>query len=141
MPARMELELVWQLHDALNLRDIEAALCVLHDDVIWLNGSANGLRGHEALRSYWSERWSKVRPTTRALDCRETSEGLSVAVHEIVWALDTNLVEERYFHHVHSFEAGLVRRVEIHPFPSIAPPIEDRIADAPDDIPTEDKAA
>jgi len=116
MPSKQEIGLIWRLFEAINKRDIEAALAVLHPDVDWPNGAeAHRIRGREALRSRWLVLWAEMTPTVTPLGCYETTDGLSIAVHQTVRGRDGALLHEEHAHHLYRFKDELVQRLEIYP--------------------------
>ena len=49
---------------AFNVRDVAGALALMTPDVIWPNGMEGGtLRGHAAVRDYWTRRWTLIDPS------------------------------------------------------------------------------
>lgn len=46
------------LYDRFNARDIEAALGMMHHDLLWANGMEGGhVSGHNEVRRYWTRQW------------------------------------------------------------------------------------
>jgi hypothetical protein len=116
MPSKLEIGLIWRLFEAINKRDIEAALDVLHPDVDWPNGpEAQRICGLEALRSCWLVSWAEMTPTVTPLGCCETTDGLSIAVHQIVRDRNGALLHDGHAHHLYRFKDELIHRLEIYP--------------------------
>ena len=56
-----DTELLEQLYDRFNARDIGAALATMHPDVIWANGLEGGhVHGHDGVRDYWTRQWAMM---------------------------------------------------------------------------------
>ena len=116
MPSKQEIGLIWRLFEAINQTDIEAALAVLHPDVDWPGGlEVRRLRGRESIRSCWLAAWAETTRSVTGLGCCETTDGLSVVVHQVVRNLNGALLQDRYTRHVFWFKDELIHRLEIYP--------------------------
>jgi ketosteroid isomerase-like protein len=109
--------LVARLYGNFNTRDLEAALSVMHPDVIWANGMEGGhVHGRDGVRNYWIRQWATI--DTRAEPVRMfTDEGGAIHVEVRLTARDRagNVVFDEIGVHVFRVENGLVTRFDIRP--------------------------
>ena len=91
MPDRTapKIELLRAAYAAFNARNINAALALMTPDVAWPRAFKGGfVRGHEEVRTYWREQWSKIDPHVEPMAFHsEGDEHILVHVHQVVWAL------------------------------------------------------
>lgn len=60
-----------QLYAAFNARDVDAVLAALAPDVDWPNGMEGGrVRGHDAVRAYWTRQWETLDPRVEPVAVR-----------------------------------------------------------------------
>ena len=75
-----DIETLKAIYDRFNARDIAGVLAALDDDVVWANGMEGGhVRGHEAVRAYWTRQWAVVSPHVEPVSFRRTPDGTVVA--------------------------------------------------------------
>jgi ketosteroid isomerase-like protein len=66
------IERIADAYAAFNQGDIDRALSVMHADVEWENGMEGGfVRGHDAVRSYWTRQWQVLDPTVEPIALTE----------------------------------------------------------------------
>ena len=54
------------MYEAFNVRDIEAVLRQMTEDVDWPNAWEGGrVHGHDGVRDYWTRQWSAIDPTVK----------------------------------------------------------------------------
>ncbi len=104
-----------QLYAAFNARNIEAVLATLHPDVDWPNGWEGGrVHGRDAVREYWTRQWSALDPHVDPVSIEADETGrTAVDVHAVIRDLAGKIVAEYNVDHLYTFEAGLVRSMEI----------------------------
>jgi hypothetical protein len=87
----------------------------MHPDVDWPNGMDGGrVRGHAAVRAYWTRQWALIDPRVEPIDYATEPDGrVAVAVHQVVRDLTGTLLKEGTVEHVYAFENGLIRSMEI----------------------------
>ena len=109
-------ELVQQLYDGFNARNIDAVLAKLAEDVVWANGMDGGhVHGREAVRAYWTKQWATISPHVEPKQITQTADGAtSVEVHQIVHDLKGALLLDETVLHVFRFEGGKVKRFDIN---------------------------
>ena len=109
------VELLKQIYDRFNARDMETVLAALHEDVIWANGMEGGhVQGREGVRSYWTRQWAMVDPHVEPVAFAEgPSAEVIVEVHQVVRDLKGNLLSEKMVGHIFQVENGLVKRFDI----------------------------
>ena len=98
-----------------NARRIDAVLAHLSPDVDWPNGWEGGrLRGHEAVRDYWTRQWAEIDPSVEPLAIAPEADGrLAVRVHQVVRDRAGNLLGYEHLDHVYEMRDGLIRAMEI----------------------------
>jgi ketosteroid isomerase-like protein len=104
------------LYAAFNARDIDAVLERLHPDVDWPNAWEGGrVRGHEAVREYWTRQWQALDSRATPTGDTPTSDGrTAVSVHLVGHDHDGNLVFDTTATHVYTTDQdGLVTRMDI----------------------------
>ena len=111
--------LLRRAYDAFNARDIEGALALMHPDVEWPNGMEGGyVRGHEAVRAYWTRQWQLINPSVTPLSfSREPDGRTAAAVHQVVRDLSGATMSDRMVEHVYTLRDGLIEHMEIREAP------------------------
>jgi nuclear transport factor 2 (NTF2) superfamily protein len=109
------VEVLRQIYDRFNAREMEAVLAALHEDVIWANGMEGGhVHGREGVRGYWTRQWAMVNPHVEPVAFAENSEEeVIVEVHQVVRDLKGNLLADQMVGHIFRVENGMVRRFDI----------------------------
>jgi hypothetical protein len=107
--------LLRDVYAAFNRRDVDAVLAVMHADVDWPNAFEGGrVMGRENVRAYWTRQFAQIDPRVEPLDMTTLDDGrVSVAVHQVVRALDGSVLVERQVTHVYTLRDGLVARMEV----------------------------
>jgi ketosteroid isomerase-like protein len=114
VPAELQRRLIG-LYAAFNARDVPTVLAALAADVDWANGWEGGsVRGHDAVRDYWTRQWAQIDPTVTPTGFEREPDGrVAVHVHQTVRNLDGAVVGEGTTTHVYAFRDGLVTQMEI----------------------------
>ena len=109
------VDLLKRVYDRFNVRDIEAVLAAMHEDVIWANGMEGGhVHGRDGLRNYWTRQWAMLDPRVEPLAFAQGSQGeMVVEVHQVVRDLNGNLLADKMVGHVFRIERGLIKRFDI----------------------------
>ncbi len=112
-----EEQMVKNLYDRFNARDIEGVLSNLSENVVWANGMENThIHGRDAVMAYWTEQWLSINPRVDPLKVITTADGsILVEVHQIVHDLDGKLLLDEKICHVFQVERGQVKRFDIQP--------------------------
>jgi ketosteroid isomerase-like protein len=102
--------LLVQTYAAFNARDIDAVLAVMSPDVEWPNGMEGGtMRGHRAVREYWTRQWGLIDPTVEPERFAITADGrVAVQVHQIVRNLRGAILKDEIVRHVYTFDGGRI---------------------------------
>ncbi|MFC3218820.1 nuclear transport factor 2 family protein [Tianweitania populi] len=117
-----EIELLCGIYRAFNARDIDGVLVALHDDVKWANAMEGGhVRGHDAVRDYWTRQWSIVSPHVEPVGFRQAEDGAMIAeVRQTIRDLEGNPLEgqthglkDKTVGHVFHFRDGKVTRFDV----------------------------
>lgn len=87
---KYDVELIKDLYDRFNSRDVEGVLTALADDVAWANGMDGGhVHGRDAVRDYWTRQWAMVSPHVVPVAFRDADTGVvTVEVIQTVFDLD-----------------------------------------------------
>ena len=103
------------IYAAFNARDIDTVLAHLAPDVDWPNAWEGGrVRGHEAVREYWTRQWAAIDPSVEPVGFDERPDGsVAVDVRQVVKDLDGAVVTEGRVTHVYEFRDGLVTRMDV----------------------------
>ena len=88
--SKYDVELIKDLYDRFNSRDVEGVLTALADDVAWANGMDGGhVHGRDAVRDYWTRQWAVVSPHVVPVAFRDADTGVvTVEVIQTVFDLD-----------------------------------------------------
>jgi hypothetical protein len=110
-----ERQLLIDLYDRFNARDMDAVLAHLDPEVRWPNGWEGGwLSGREAVRDYWTRQWAAINPKVEPISFEEDDSGrIVVGVHQVVRDLDGNLTADNKVEHLYEIEDGMIKRMEI----------------------------
>ncbi len=110
-----DTELVQQLYDGFNARNIDDVLAALAEDVEWANGMDGGhVHGREAVRAYWTEQWMTISPHVEPKQISQKPDGsTAVEVRQVVHDLQGALLLDEMVRHVFRIEGGKVKRFDI----------------------------
>ena len=110
-----DIELLKQLYQRFNARDLQAVLKTLHPDVAWNNGMDGGhVHGHEGVRNYWTRQWTMINPHVEPASFAALADGgIEVEVQQIVRDLNGSILSDKTVRHVFHVEDGLVMRFDI----------------------------
>ena len=108
-------ELLTRTYAAFNARDVDTVLAQMHPDVDWPNGMEGGrVRGHAAVRDYWTRQWGVIDPHVEPLRFQIDEAGRTVIdVRAVVRDLTGTLLSDTMVQHVYTIEDGLIRTMEI----------------------------
>src|SRR5437899_1106216 len=110
-----DVELIKNVYERFNARDIEGVLATMHGDVMWANGMEGGhVHGREGVRSYWTRQWAMIDPRVEPLGFSPNPDGeIVVEVHQTVHDLEGKLLSDKTVGHIFRIEHGLIRRFDI----------------------------
>jgi ketosteroid isomerase-like protein len=102
-------------YERFNARDIDGALSLMTQDVIWPNGMEGGtVHGHEGIRAYWTRQWKVFDPRVTAQSITRESDGrYAVEVYQLVKDMAGVVLVDRTINHVYRLEDGLIASMEI----------------------------
>jgi hypothetical protein len=108
-------ELLRSMYDGFNARDIDAVLAAMTDDVDWPNAWEGGrVRGHEAVRDYWTRQWAAIDPRVDPVAFEPRGDGrIAVEVEQVVRDLDGTVVASGTVMHIYSIQSGLIARMDV----------------------------
>ncbi|WP_310485283.1 SRPBCC domain-containing protein [Chamaesiphon sp. VAR_48_metabat_403] len=89
-------QLLQNLYDAFNKREIETIISVMHPDVKWANGLEGGfVYGRDAVREYWTNQFKNIQVQLETLKFETDEKNRNfVTVHQIVKDLQGNLLAD-----------------------------------------------
>lgn len=107
--------LIAELYSAFNQRNIDGALALMSESVIWPKASEGGrVIGKEEIRSYWSRQWKEFDPHVEPIEVIERGAGkIDVRVHQLVKSLDGNVLSDSEVWHSYTIADGLIERMDI----------------------------
>ena len=104
-----------QAYSAFNERDIDGALALMTEDVIWPKASEGGkVVGKEEIRAYWTRQWGEFDPHVEPLAMTEEDGGKTrVRVHQLVKSLQGNVLSDSQVFHVFTMSDGLIAAMDL----------------------------
>ncbi len=110
-----EVELLKRVYERFNARDMETVLAAMQADVTWANGMEGGyVHGRDEVRRYWTRQWAMIDPHVEPVEFAEGPNGeIVVEVHQVVRALNGNILADKMVGHLFRIENGLVKRFDI----------------------------
>jgi hypothetical protein len=104
-----------QLYQDFNARNIEAVLAHMHTDVAWPNGWEGGyVAGHDEVRAYWLRQWQQIDPHVEPLSFETRPDGqIAIRVRQLIKDLDGQVLSDGQLNHVYRFENDKVRTMVI----------------------------
>jgi ketosteroid isomerase-like protein len=107
-------DLIRELYDAHEARDIDRALACLTEDVSWPNVAADTtMRGHDEARRYWTDQFRTIDPHVTPTHVDIVDDTARVQVHQVVRDSSGNVLHEGTVVHVFSFDGDRVSAMEI----------------------------
>ncbi len=110
-------QMIEQLYERFNSRDIDGVLSTLDENVVWANGMENThVHGTKAVREYWTNQWSVINPRVDPKKVCTSGDGsIVVEVHLIVHDLEGTLLLDEDVGHTFKVEGGKIIRFDIRP--------------------------
>ena len=123
-------ELLQNLYDAFNKREIETIISSMRPDVKWANGLEGGfLYGRDAVREYWTNQFKNIQPELETLKFEMDENNRNVVtVHQIVKDLQGNVLADATVHQIFTIEDGLISVYELGETETIQEMIQNRKA-------------
>jgi phage pi2 protein 07 len=108
-------QLLQNLYDAFNKREIETIVEVMHPDVKWTNGLEGGfVYGRDAVREYWINQFKNIQVQLETLEFETDEKNRNVVtVHQIVKDLQGNLLADMTVKQIFTIENGGIVLYEI----------------------------
>ena len=108
-------QVIHQIYNGFNARDMEGVFALLTDDVAWANGmEGTHVHGKDAIRDYWTHQWSVIDPHVEPLKTAKTADGsLVVDVHQVVKNLEGQTLIDETVKHAFRLDGGRVQRFDI----------------------------
>ncbi|MBN8597625.1 MAG: nuclear transport factor 2 family protein [Planctomycetes bacterium] len=115
-----KISLLRAAYAAFNARNIDAALATMSPDVEWPKAFKGGfVRGHEAVRAYWTEQWSEIDPRVEpTLFYPKDAGKLLVDVHQVVRDLSGTILADEHVGHIFTIERDLIHAMEVCALPN-----------------------
>lgn len=103
------------MYAAFNARDVDAVLAFMGATVEWPKAFEGGyVRGPDAIRGYWHRQWNEISPTVTPVSTTVLPDGrVDVEVDQVVRSLDGALLDKRTVHHVYTFDADCIVRMDV----------------------------
>lgn len=120
--SKNDIEVIKEMYERFNARDIDGVLAAVADDVAWANGMDGGhVHGHEAVRDYWKRQWAVVSPHVEPTVFQQTANGaVAVEVIQSVFDLDgqplngqTHRLKDKTVMHIFRMDGNKVARFDI----------------------------
>jgi hypothetical protein len=108
-------QLLQNLYDAFNKREIETIISAMQPDVKWANGFEGGfVHGRDAVREYWTNQLKVIQPELEILkhEIDENNRHI-VTVHEVVKDLGGKLLADMTVRQIFTIENSLISLYEI----------------------------
>lgn len=104
-----------EAYAAFNKRDIDGALALMTQDVIWPKASEGGkVVGKEEIRAYWTRQWGEFDPHVEPLAITEEDGGRTrVRVHQLVKSLEGDVLSDSEVLHVFTVNGGLIAAMDL----------------------------
>lgn len=107
-------QLILELYDRFNAKDIDLVFTKLHENVEWVNEPKGiHVRGIRDLKTLWLQQWDAVTIHLTPKRMQQSSDGTLVQVQEIL----TTHTGEQFFDglvgHLYRFQDGLIARCDI----------------------------
>ena len=115
-----ETKLLKAAYAAFNARNIDAALATMTPDVSWPKAFKGGfVRGHQAVRAYWTEQWSEIDPHVEPVAFHWEDGGrVLIDVHQVVRDLAGTVLADVHVGHRFTIANGLIQAMEVASLPS-----------------------
>lgn len=116
------VDVLKDMYERFNARDIDGVLAALADDVTWANGMDGGhVQGREAVREYWTRQWAIVSPHVAPVSFDKAADGsVTVKVRQSIHDLEgkplqdqTDGLQNKMVGHVFRLQEGKVTRFDI----------------------------
>lgn len=114
--AMTDIEILHAAYDAFNVRDVDAALALMHPEVDWPNAWEGGrVTGREAVAAYWRRQFEQISSTVAPQRFDPGPDGaIDVTVHQVVRDAETGeLQSDADVLHRWRLEEGVVVRMEV----------------------------
>lgn len=108
-------ETLIELYEDFNARRIEAVLGRLDADVLWPDMiNRQVVRGHDAVRSYWTSQWAMIDPTVSPISFDEVAaDEVHVRVAQTIRTLDGEILDSSEVVHQYWLRDGLVTEMTV----------------------------
>ena len=108
-------QVIHQIYNGFNARDMEGVFALLTDDVAWANAmEGTHVHGKDAIRDYWTHQWSVIDPHVEPLKIAKAADGsLVVDVHQVVKNLEGQTLIDEMVKHAFRLDGGRVQRFDI----------------------------
>ena len=104
-----------QAYSAFNKRDIDGALALMTEDVIWPKASEGSkVVGKEQIRAYWTPQWGEFDPHVEPIAITVEDGGRTrVRVHQLVKSLEGDVLSDSAVLHVFTVNSGLIAAMHL----------------------------
>ncbi|MEO8765656.1 MAG: nuclear transport factor 2 family protein [Ginsengibacter sp.] len=107
--------IIHQVYEAFNARNVDKALSFMKQDVHWPNGWEGGyVEGQNAVREYWARQWKEIDPMVQPISVKANEQGeIAVDVHQLAKDLQGNVLFDGVIKHIYTMDKGLIKSMEI----------------------------
>jgi hypothetical protein len=107
--------LITKAYAAFNARDIDGALALMSEHVIWPKASEGGyVIGKDEIRAYWTRQWNQFDPHVEPIELIGRGEGKTdVRVHQLVKSLSGEVLSDSEVWHTYTISKGLIDRMDL----------------------------
>lgn len=108
--------LLTRLYEAFNRQDVETLITAMHPDVDWPNYLDGGrMRGREALKAYWAEQFTIIRPEAFPIAFETLVDGrMRVKLQYGARSVESGgLWANQIITHTYGFDGDLITRMDV----------------------------
>ena len=104
-----------QAYAAFNRRDIDSALALMSEHVVWPKASEGGhATGKEEIRAYWKRQWAEFDPHVEPMEVLAgAGNETDVRVHQLVKSLQGEVLSDQEVWHTFTINHGLIEGMKI----------------------------
>lgn len=122
MSKKNSVQIIKEIYDRFNTRDIDGVLAALANDVVWANAMDGGhVHGHEGVRDYWTRQWAIVRPHVEPIAFQQPEDGvIAVEVIQSIYDLhgqplsgQTHELKDKTVMHIFQIDSDKVKRFDV----------------------------
>jgi ketosteroid isomerase-like protein len=108
-------ELLTEVYQRFNRRDLEGVLELMAPDVDWPNAWEGGrVHGHQGITDYWTRQWAVLDPKVDPVGFETSGDDVvTVMVHQMVRDLEGAVIADGMVRHRYVIRDGLIQRMDV----------------------------